>query len=146
MNTPTQTFPAVASLVILVSLICNTLTSGCATRNDPLFVHLLTPRYYTDPPIPPKCIATTQIRVGEDFAVSVGESVMNPVLAGRVEQRGNQFFARLSGRSHTTVNRFEGGIELEKPVESQGGGFSGSIWTVRFVLSTNSDCSVFLKE
>ena len=68
------------------------------------------------------------------------------VLAGRLERRGAKFFAHLLGRSHTTVNRFEGEMEGEKAVESQGGGFSGGIWSVRFVLSTNSDCSLFLKE
>ncbi len=128
----------------------------------PLFVHLIAPRYYTDPPIPPKRIVTTRISLGEDFAVSFDDSGsshsysvggLSPysysgdaVLAGRVERRGAIFFGHLLGRSHTSLNHFAGEMELEKAVESQGGGFSGGIWSVRFVLSTNSDCSFFLKE
>lgn len=128
----------------------------------PLFVHLISPRYYTDPQIPPKRIVTTRISLGQDFSVSVGDtgpshsySVGGPdpysysgdaVLAGRVERCGASFFAHLLGRSHSTVNHFVGQMELEKPAESQGGGFSGAIWSVRFVLSTNADCSVFLKK
>ena len=159
------------------------LFTGCVTRQDerferqvmdsaqraqtslpsvPLFVHLIAPRYYTDPPIPPKRIVTTRISLGEDFAVSFDDSGsshsysvggLSPysysgdaVLAGRVERRGAIFFGHLLGRSHTSLNHFAGEMELEKAVESQGGGFSGGIWSVRFVLSTNSDCSFFLKE
>jgi hypothetical protein len=114
----------------------------------PIYLHLFSPRYYTDPPIPPALIVSARIRLGEEFAIPVGSATSrgDEVLAGRVDQRGTKFFARLFGRSHTTLNRFEGEMELEKPVESQGGGFSGAIWTARFVLSTNADCAAFLKE
>jgi hypothetical protein len=44
------------------------------------------------------------------------------------------------------VNYFNRKIELEKPFFEQGSYFhDGSIWPVWFVLSTNSDCSGFLK-
>jgi hypothetical protein len=128
----------------------------------PLFVHLISPRYYTDPPIPPRRIASTRIHLGKSFAVSVGEPSSasiysvggadpfsysgDAVLAGRVEQRGNGYWGHMLGRSHTTLNNFAGPLELEKPVASQGGGFSGGIWSVQFVLSTNWDCRSFLKE
>jgi len=128
----------------------------------PLFVHLIAPRYYTEQPIPPKRIVTTRISIGEDFAVSFDEasfahsySVGGPdpysysgdaVLAGRVEKRGAKFLAHLIGLSHSTVNVFAGELELEKPVESQGGGFSGGIYRVWFVLSTNAQASAFLLE
>jgi len=183
MTIPTKASGAISLLLILNSMILCLLIAGCASNQQqisashaidnaqqvktspqsaPLFVHLISPRYYTDPPIPPKRIVTTRISIGEDFAVSFGDSSSshsysvggpNPysysgdaVLAGRLERRGAKFFAHLLGRSHTTVNRFEGEMEGETAVESQGGGFSGGIWSVRFVLSTNSDCSLFLKE
>lgn len=38
------------------------------------------------------------------------------VLAGRVEWRLGKFFARMQGRNQTTLNYFDGVIELEKPV------------------------------
>src|SRR2546422_788452 len=151
---------AVSLYVILLVVVVDLLFTGCASRHNvsdqrrfpdrarhaPLFLHLLSPRYYTDPPTPPKCIVSTRIFLGEDFAVSVVSPSGEPheVLAGRLEQHGTDYFGRLTGRSHTTVNRFEGAMELDKPIESQGGFFSGGgIWRGRFVLSTNSDCSVF---
>ncbi len=178
MTIRTKASGAIFSLLILKSVILCLLIAGCAShaidkarrarraqtspQSAPLFVHLISPRYYGDPPIPPKRIVTTRISIGKDFAVSFcdsrssyGYSVGGPnpysysgdaVLAGRVEQRGARFFAHLLGRSHTTVNRFEGEMEAEKAVEPQSGDFSGGIWSVRFVLSTNSDCSLFLKE
>ena len=183
MTIPTKASGAISSLLILNSVMLCLLITGCASHRQhisashaidnaqqaqtspqsvPLFVHLISPRYYGDPPIPPKRIVTTRISIGKDFAVSFGDSrssysysVGGPnlysysgdaVLAGRVEQRGARFFAHLLGRSHTTVNRFEGEMEAEKAVEPQSGDFSGGIWSVRFVLSTNSDCSLFLKE
>ena len=128
----------------------------------PLFIHLISPRYHTDPPIPPKRIASARISLGQDFAVSVGEPSPpsgytvggadpfsysgDAVLAGRIERRGNVLWGHLLGRSHTTFNDFTGQMELEKPVVSQGGVFSSSIWPVQFVLSTNWDCRSFLKE
>ena len=166
MTIPTKASGAISSLLILNSVMLCLLITGCASHQQhisashaienaqqaqtspqcvPLYVHLISPRYYTDPPIPPKRIVTTRISIGEDFAVSFGDassshsySVGGPnpysysgdaVLAGRVERRGAKFFARLLGRSHTTVNRFEGEMEGEKAVESQGGGFSGGIWS-----------------
>jgi hypothetical protein len=126
----------------------------------PLFVHLISPRYYTDPPTPPKLIASTRINLGKDFAVghtgsgysfSVGGADPfgysgDAVLAGRVERRGDVYWGRLLGCSNGTVNNFAGQMKLEHPVDSQGAFFSGGIWSVRFVLSTNSDCREFLKE
>ena len=131
-------------------------------ENIPLFVHLISPLYYTDPPIPPKRIVSTRISLGLDFAVSVSEPSSasshsvggadpfnysgDAVLAGRIDRRGNVFWGHLLGRSHTTLNNFAGQMELEKPVASQGGAFSSAIWSVQFVLSTNWDCRSFLKE
>ena len=183
MRIPTQASGPVPSLVILYAVTVCSLLTGCAPRQHqrtenqvtlnakeaqtspqfaPLFVHLISPRYYTDPPNPLKRIVTTRITLGEDFAVSLGDSGFshsysvggpNPysysgdaVLAGRVERRGTNFWGHLLGRSHSTMNHFAGEMLLEKVHESQGGSFSGGIWSVRFVLSTNSDCSLFLKE
>jgi hypothetical protein len=183
MRIRTRASGALSSLLILSAAIIFFLITGCATHmrqssdgraidnarreqtsapNVPLFVHLMTPRYYTDPRIPPKRIATTRISIEEDFAVSFGDSGpshsysvggLDPynysgdaVLAGRIEQRGAKLFAHLLGVSRSTVNTFAGELEIEKPVASQGALFSGAIWSVRFVLSTNFDCSLFLKE
>jgi len=109
-----------------------------------LFLHLIAPRYYTDPPIAPRRIVTTKICLSEDISVAVGEQ--GETLSGRIERKGDKFSARLQGRSHSTLNFFEGDIELERPVSSRSGIFSGGIWSVQFVLSTNSDCGPFLKE
>jgi hypothetical protein len=183
MRRPSQISGAVGSLFILISVIVCLLIIGCAThqlqrsenqgthnaqqahtspQSVPLFVHLISPRYYTDPPIPPKRIVTTRVRLGKDFAVALGDpgsshsySVggQNPfsysgdaVLFGRIERRGTAYWGHLLGLSHTTLNNFAGEMELGKPVESQGAAFSGAIWSVRFVISTNADCSPFLKE
>src|SRR6266571_4182580 len=170
MTIPTKASGAISSLLILNSVILCLLITGCASHQQqisashaidnaqqaqtspqsvPLFVHLISPRYYTDPPIPPKRIVTTRISLGEDFAVSLGDpgsshsySVggQNPysysgdaVLSGRIERRGAAYRGHLLGLSHTTLNHFAGEMQLGKPVESQGATFSGGIWSVRFV-------------
>ncbi len=183
MRIPVRVFVSPSSLLILSAAIIFFLITGCASHirqsskrrasddaprpqtsapSVPLFVHLMAPRYYTDPPIPPKRIATTRISIGEDFAVSFGDPGLShsysvggldpysysgdAVLAGRIEQRGAKLFAHLLGVSHSTVNTFAGEVEIEKPVASTSAIFSSMIWSVRFVLSTNFDCSLFLKE
>jgi len=163
-----RTMKTVMSLVVAVCL----LASACASRDtlshqaatapprvhapqsdqhrpEPtLYLHLFTPRYYTDPAIPPRRVVTARVRPSQEISIAVGHPAYSgdEVLSGRIEQRGDKFFAHLKGRSHTTANLFDGEMELEKPVEPQGGLGSGGIWSVRFVLSTNSDCSPFLGE
>lgn len=181
MRVPSQAIESVRSLPAILLALGSLLITGCATGDHqpsdrqpsqhaqratispqaaPLFVHLLAPRYYTDPPIPPKRIVTTRISLGEDFAVSVGDSGFShshslggpdsysyagdAVLAGRVELRGTKFFAHLVGLSHSTVNYYEGELELEALVHATRGSISGGIWSVYFALSTNSDHSAFI--
>lgn len=117
------------------------------SQNNPLFVHLIAPRYYTDPAIPPRRIVTTRITLSEEFFVALGDSgIGGEILSGRIECRDGRFFVRLAGVSHSTKNVYEGEMELDKPVSSQGGIFSGTVWTARFVLSTNVNASPFLGE
>jgi hypothetical protein len=177
-----RAFGALSSvLIFFFSVIIFFLITGCATQMHQrserqatdnarraqtsapsvlLFVHLIAPRYYTDPSTPPKRVATTRISIGEDFAVSFGDSNLysysvggpepysysgDAVLAGRIEQRGARLFANLLGVSGS-LNVFAGEIEIEKPVWSQGVSIGGIGLQLRFVLSTNSDCNPFLKE
>jgi hypothetical protein len=150
-----------------------------AAHDQPLFLHLLAPQIYADPPIPAHRIVTAKVYPFEDFSVSAGDdenpfakpwdgAVTNPLwstngspkarplepiwnsgdatLAGRIEQVNGSFLAHLQGRDRTTVNWFNGKIELEKPFFEQGSYFhDGRIWPVWFVLSTNFECSGFLK-
>src|SRR5947199_7853178 len=141
MTIPTKASGAISSLLILNSVMLCLLITGCASHQQhisashaienaqqaqtspqcvPLYVHLISPRYYTDPPIPPKRIVSTRISLGQDFAVSVGELSSasshsvggadpfsysgDAVLAGRIDRRGNVFWGHLLGRSHTTLN------------------------------------------
>ena len=67
-------------------------------------------------------------------------------LAGRIEQLNGKFVAHLQGQDRTTLNYFNGWIELEKPVYEQGGYYhGGSVSGVWFALSTNADCSRFVR-
>jgi hypothetical protein len=68
------------------------------------------------------------------------------VLAGRVELRLGKYFARIQGRNQTTLNYFDGEIELEKPVEEDGAYYQTSLWGVWFALSESPDCSAFLRD
>ena len=144
-----------------------------------LFLHLLAPRAYTDPPVSAHRILTARVYPFQDFSISVGDSenpfakpwdgaITSPLwctngapkprpldplwtsgdatLAGRIEEVDGKFLAHLQGRNRTTLNYFHGQIELEKPVYEQGAYFhGGSVWGVWFALSTNADCSGFLK-
>lgn len=114
-------------------------------RPEPiLYLHLLAPRYHADPPIPPQRILTTRVCLNEDMTIAVG--AQGEVLSGRIEKHGDKFYARLQGKSVTTMNRFDGEMALDRLEVSQGGGFSSAIWSVLFLLTTNSDCSPVLRR
>ena len=152
---------------------------GTVTQDEPLFLHLLSPRTYT-PPIPAHRIVTARVYPFLDFAISIGD-LENPfftnrwdgawtsprlskagfpearpleslwdsgdaVLAGRIERTNGRFSTILQGRDRTTLNYFNGEIELEKPVCELGGYYrGGTVRTVWFALSRNPDCSHFLR-
>jgi hypothetical protein len=151
---------------------------GAGAQEKALFLHLLAPRAYTDPPVPAHRILTTRVYLFRDFSISVDNSenpfakpwdgaITSPVwskngspearpleslwnsgdatLAGRVEEADGKFMAHLQGLNRTTLNYFSGPIELERPVYEQGAYYHGIVWGVWFALSTNADCSGFLK-
>ncbi len=105
---------------------------------------------------------STRIGLAQDFAVSVGDPGPghsyfvggkepfsysgDAVLAGRIERRGPAFLAHLVGLCNGTMNTFDGEMKLDRPVSSQAVLGSGAFFSVEFLLSTNSDCSPFLKE
>ena len=71
-------------VVTLAALICTTLGSqsqqrapqgqgGVGAQDKPLFLHLVAPRAYTEPPSPAHRIVTGRIHPCQDFAIFVGE-------------------------------------------------------------------------
>jgi hypothetical protein len=140
-------------LVFLAAALCLWL-SACATnegggatgRADTIYLHLLAPRYYTDPPMPARRIVTATVRLAANGKDSVGHPVFDgdKVLAGRVERRGGRLFAHLKGQSLSTFNYFDGEMEMEKLAEPTFYACTGTIFLAYFVLSTNSDCGLFL--
>jgi hypothetical protein len=91
---------------------------------------------------PPHRILTTTIRLGDDMDIRVGSDT--ETLSGRIENRDGKFFAHLRGHYGTSTGDFDGEVELEKPFSPTTYGFSGAIFLTHFVLSTNSDCKLFL--
>jgi hypothetical protein len=152
---------------------------GTGAQDKALFLHLLAPRAYTDPPLPAHRIVTARVYPFQDFSISVGDTrelfakpwdgawtnarwskdgspesrPLEPLwnsgdatLAGRIEQVDGRFVAHLQGLNGTTMNYFHGEIEIDKPVHEQGGYYHGrTILGVWFALSTNPDCSRFLR-
>lgn len=47
---------------------------GTIPQQDRFFLHLLAPRAYTDPPVPPHRIVTARVYLQQDFAVSAGDT------------------------------------------------------------------------
>jgi len=54
---------------------------GAIAPQDKLFLHLLAPRAYTDPPVPAHRIVTARVYPQQDFAVSIGDTE-NPFTNG----------------------------------------------------------------
>jgi hypothetical protein len=72
-------------------------------REKPLFLHLLAPRAYTDPPMPAHRILTARVYPFQDFSISVG-------MAGLFGEYGSHYrriptVAHSSGRSRTAVSK-----------------------------------------
>lgn len=55
--------------------------TGTNAPQDRLFLHLLAPRAYTDPPVPAHRIVTARVYPQQDFAVSIGDTE-NPFTKG----------------------------------------------------------------
>ena len=115
------------------------------SSNHQLFVHMFIPTLYLpERTQPPKLLATTSVKVSEPFDVTHDQGAGS--LRGRIERHGGRFHAKLEGNCEGTWNFFEGELELEKPVGSTGGIFSGYIVSGFFVLTTNADCGPFLRR
>jgi hypothetical protein len=122
-----------------------TSTEPTAPGEQPLYLHLLAPRLYGKAEIPARKIATARVHLSRRFVTKIAGEPETP-LSGRIEPEGGKFVAYdLSGRNGSTKNVFWGEMELEKPVWSKGGLGGSIIFQAAFVLSTNSDCSAFLK-
>jgi hypothetical protein len=121
-------------------------TDKAVPTETPLYMHLLAPRYYTDPPTPARRIVTTRIYLSQEFGVIL-DGDPNTTLSGRVDKDGGKFVAhQLQGVSNGTMNMFDGEMEFEKPIHSTRGMFSGGIFSAIFVLSTNADCTPLLRK
>lgn len=69
-----------------------------------LYLHLLAPRYYTDPPTPAQRIVSTRIWLSKEFAVMLGDEP-EPTLAGRIDRVDGKFVAKeLWGKFRSSKN------------------------------------------
>ena len=109
---------------------------------EPLYLHFLSPRVYGQQELPARKIATARVHLGRRFAQGAPE----PALCGRIDRQAGKYVAEeLSGTIGGTKNLFWGEMSPEQPLRAKGV-LAGSItFQGIFVLSTNSDCSAFLK-
>jgi hypothetical protein len=89
----------------------------------------------------PERIISTQVHLGEEINITVGKG--DKALQGRIETNGGKLHANLKSVSFSAHN-FDGDIEPEKILASQGGSFPTFFHAVYFVVSTNSDPKGFL--
>jgi hypothetical protein len=84
------------TLVILLAIAClfaavysaepagsKTPETASTPPDQPLYMHLLAPRYYTTPPMPARRIVTARIYLSQEFAVIL-DGDPNTTLSGRV--------------------------------------------------------------
>ncbi len=109
-----------------------------------LYLHVFSPRYYTEPPKPPERMLTTKVCVNADIFVAIG--AQGETFSGTIEADGEKFYARLQTKSSMTLNWFEGEMALDRFEVSQGALSSGGFASVFFVLSRSSDYSAFLRK
>ena len=91
----------------------------------PLYLHVFSPRYYTDPPKPPERILTMQVRSNAALFVAVG--TRDETVSGKIESTENEehFHARIWTKSATSLKCFDGEMALDRFEVSSGGLFSG---------------------
>jgi len=77
-------------------------TAGAAAQNKTLFLHLLEPPTYTDPPIPAHRIVTARIYPSQNFSISIGDA-------------DDPFTNRWDGA--LTVAQFTNGVAVARPLE-----------------------------
>ena len=135
------------SLILILSAF---IVLGQSTLTQPqreparLYIHLYTPPGSTTSgsPISGIRLITMQVYVSEDFYAAVG--LDSKTLAGRIEAKGDKFFATLDGKNRSSTGFFKGDIELEEPVFVKDYAISGTLNPFYFVLSHNADCGSFL--
>lgn len=112
----------------------------------PLYLHLIAPRYYTDPPTPARRIVSTRIWLSKEFAVTV-EDAPEATLAGKIDRvDGKSVPKELWGTFRSSKNWCDRSLELDEPARPTRVMFSSIVWSTVFVLSTNSDCRALLKK
>jgi hypothetical protein len=116
--------------------------SVISAASAPLYVHCLG----ASPKQDFSCVRllTVRIHVGQEIEVFLGDG-RAPVLCGKVELRGGEYFAHLQG-NFGSGGSFEGKVELEKRFAPPAYAYSGYCIPFKLVVSHSADPNRILAE
>lgn len=112
-------------------------TSAALSNSVPLYVHFGVGFE------PTKRLLYTRIHLGEPIFVGGDDSWE---LTGKIEERGTNLVADLKGSDGAQAGFYRGTVTPEQAVHIQGGIFSGGVYSMWFLVSTNTGSEPVLER
>ena len=125
-------------IIFSATVILAVASLGQTNTPAPLYVH-----FGVDRADGTKRLLSTQIHLGEAIYVG-GDDYWK--LTGHVERQGTNIVADLVADTGSESQFYRGTVTLEKPFYAQGGGASGGVTPIWFVVSTNADSKLILEN